>query len=270
MIGTLHTLVSPKRFRSLVEPLCSCFMCVVLIGCAAKADNYGSYSSSSGYGSNRNIFAPTQAPYVINNITYYPIPDAAGYAENGVASWYGADFHGRATSNGERYDMYAMTAAHKTLPMNTMLMVKNLDNGKEIIVRVNDRGPFVQGRVIDLSYTAARKLNIVKPGTSRVKLVALAEKSLFARTPGGKSKLPDLYRGEYYIQIGAFNQEGNAINLQKRFTNAGHTTVIQQYHEPKQTYYRVHVYAGKEFIAAKKAEAALAANGYNGAFLVAR
>jgi rare lipoprotein A len=236
-------------------------LCVLLIGCAAKADNYSSDS---------NIFEPTQVPYVINNITYYPIPDAAGYAENGVASWYGADFHGRSTSNGERYDMYAMTAAHKTLPMNTMLLVKNMNNGKEIIVRVNDRGPFVQGRVIDLSYTAAQKLNIVKPGTSRVKLVALAEKSLFGRSPGGKSKLPDLYRGEFYVQIGAFNQKGNAVNLQKRFTDAGHTTVIQQYHEPQQTYYRVHVYAGKEFAAAKNAEAALVAHGYKGAFLVAR
>ena len=263
----MRTLVSQKLLRSLAKPLCSCFMCVLLIGCAAKADNYG---SQRDYDSESNIFAPTQVPYVIKNITYYPIPDAAGFAENGVASWYGADFHGRSTSNGERYDMYAMTAAHKTLPMNTMLLVKNMNNGKEIIVRVNDRGPFVQGRVVDLSYTAAQKLSIVKPGTSRVKLVALAEKSLFARSPGGKSKLPDLYRGEYYIQVGAFNQEGNAINLRKRFTDAGHTTVIQQHHEPKQTYYRVHVYAGKEFVTAKRAEAALAAHGYTGAFLVAR
>lgn len=266
----MHTLVSPKLLRLLVKPLCSCLICVVLIGCSAKADNYSSYGGASGYSGDSNIFAPTQVPYVINKITYYPIPDAAGFAEKGVASWYGSDFHGRSTSNGERYDMYAMTAAHKTLPMNTMLLVKNVDNGKEIIVRVNDRGPFVQGRVIDLSYTAAKKLSIVKPGTSRVKLVALAEESLFARSPGGKSKLPDLYRGEYYIQIGAFNQKGNAINLQKRFTDAGHTTVIQQHQEPKQTYYRVHVYAGKEFVAAKKAEASLASHGYNGAFLVAR
>lgn len=261
MMGLQHTLVSPNRFRSLAKPLCSCLIYVLLLGCTARADNYSSDS---------NIFAPTQVPYVINNITYYPIPEATGYAQNGIASWYGAEFHGRSTSNGERYDMYAMTAAHKTLPMNTMLLVKNLDNGKDIIVRVNDRGPFVQGRVIDLSYTAAKKLNIVKPGTSRVKVVALAEKSLFAGSPGGKSRLPDLYRGEYYVQIGAFNRKANAINLQKRFKDAGHSTVIQQHQEPRRTYYRVHVYAGKDFVAAKRAEAALAADGYNGAFLVAR
>ncbi len=233
-----------------------------MTGCAAKADNAKIVKDPG--------LAPTQVPYVINSITYYPIPDASGYSEKGLASWYGADFHGRPTSNGERYDMYAMTAAHKTLPMDTMLLVRNLDNGKETIVRVNDRGPFVQGRIIDLSYKAAQQLKIVKPGTSRVKVVALAEKSLIADAATGRTKLPDLNQGEYYVQIGSFHQKENAAHLQKRFTNAGHTTVIQKYYSPEQTYYRVHVYAGKELTTARRAEAALVEHGYAGAFLVAR
>ncbi|MCI5132293.1 MAG: septal ring lytic transglycosylase RlpA family protein, partial [Candidatus Electrothrix sp. EH2] len=93
----------------------------------------------------------TQRPYVIEGQTYYPIPSAQGYEETGLASWYGDPFHGRKTANGETYDMYGVTAAHKTLPMNTMLLVKNLRNGKTATVRINDRGPFVDGRIIDLS-----------------------------------------------------------------------------------------------------------------------
>ncbi|MCI5212251.1 MAG: septal ring lytic transglycosylase RlpA family protein [Candidatus Electrothrix sp. ATG2] len=115
----------------------------------------------------------TQRPYVIEGQTYYPIPTAEGYEETGLASWYGDPFHGRKTANGETYDMYGVTAAHKTLPMNTMLLVKNLTNGKTTIVRINDRGPFVDGRIIDLSYTTAQELDIVRNGTEKVQIVAL-------------------------------------------------------------------------------------------------
>lgn len=249
--------------NNFVKALCICFLCLIMTGCGAKAGSSSNPAKSSAR-------TPTQVPYVIKNITYYPIPDASGYSEKGLASWYGADFHGRKTSNGERYDMYAMTAAHKTLPMNTMLLVKNITNGKEAIVRVNDRGPFVQGRVIDLSYKAAQQLKIVNPGTSKVEIVAIAEKSLLAQSASGKSNLPDLNHGEYYVQIGAFKRKENASNLQKRFTDAGHTAVIQNHYSPKKTYYRVHVYAGKDLKTAKRAEAALLEHGYSGAFLVAR
>ena len=93
----------------------------------------------------------TQRPYVINGITYIPIPTAQGYEEQGKASWYGEPFHGRKTANGETYNMYGDTAAHKTLPMDTVLLVKNLENDKSTVVRINDRGPFVQERIIDLT-----------------------------------------------------------------------------------------------------------------------
>ena len=98
-----------------------------------------------------------------------------GYREQGIASWYGEPFHGRRTSNGEVYNMYGPTAAHKTLPMHTILLVRNLDNGRSTVVRINDRGPFVRERVIDLSYTKAQELGVLARGTARVEIVALEE-----------------------------------------------------------------------------------------------
>lgn len=112
-------------------------------------------------------------PYTVLGKTYRVMKTANGYKERGGASWYGTKFHGRLTSNGERYNMYEMTAAHKSLPIPTYVTVKNLDNGREIIVRVNDRGPFHEGRIIDLSYAAASKIGMLKQGTARVEVEAI-------------------------------------------------------------------------------------------------
>lgn len=112
-------------------------------------------------------------PYVVFGHRYVPLKTAAGYKKKGVASWYGRKFHGRRTSSGEKYNMYAMTAAHKTLPLPSYVKVRNLDNNREIIVRVNDRGPFLHNRLIDLSYAAAYKLGVVKTGTARVQVTAV-------------------------------------------------------------------------------------------------
>ncbi|NND58776.1 MAG: septal ring lytic transglycosylase RlpA family protein [Gammaproteobacteria bacterium] len=111
--------------------------------------------------------------YVVFGRRYYPIPSAHGYRERGVASWYGGKFHGRNTSNGEVYDMHGMTAAHKTLPLPTWVRVTNLRNGSSVVVRVNDRGPFVKNRLIDLSYEAARRLDMLAAGTTLVEVEAI-------------------------------------------------------------------------------------------------
>jgi peptidoglycan lytic transglycosylase len=111
--------------------------------------------------------------YKVDGVTYHVLHNAKGYAAEGIASWYGPDFQGKRTSSGEPYDMYAMTAAHKTLPIPTYVEVTNLENGKKVIVRVNDRGPFEKGRIIDLSYIAALKLGIVGAGSARVRVRAL-------------------------------------------------------------------------------------------------
>ncbi len=112
-------------------------------------------------------------PYTILGKTYYPLSTSEGYRRKGVASWYGKDFHAKKTANGETYNMYAMTAAHPTLPIPTYVRVTNLENGLSTIVRVNDRGPFLRGRIIDLSYAAARTLNMAEKGTAPVLLEAL-------------------------------------------------------------------------------------------------
>ncbi|MDM8348062.1 septal ring lytic transglycosylase RlpA family protein [Pseudomonas sp. sp1636] len=116
-------------------------------------------------------YGPVKAsPYVVFGKQYYPIPDARRYQAIGPASWYGTKFHGQATANGETYDLYGMTAAHKTLPLPSYVRVTNLENGKTAILRVNDRGPFYSDRIIDLSFAAAKKLGYAESGTARVKV----------------------------------------------------------------------------------------------------
>lgn len=213
----------------------------------------------------------TQRPYIINNRTYYPLPTAEGYVESGIASWYGRDFHGRLTSNGETYNMHNITAAHKLLPMHTMLLVQNEENGKKVVVRVNDRGPFIQGRIIDLSYGAAQKLGLVHSGTARVTITALGE--MQNRNNQGNitfKKQADLRSGEYFVQIGAFLQKYNAIKLQDKFAKASHETVITKAKIKGKLFYRVQVYVGQTLTNARRSEIALLNRGYKGAFIIAR
>jgi rare lipoprotein A len=138
---------------------------------------------------------------------YFVLGSADGYLERGVASWYGPGFHAASTSNGEKYDMYAMTAAHKTLPLPAYVQVTNLRNGKHVIVRVNDRGPFKEGRIIDLSYTAATKLDMTKDGTTFVEVRALTAVQKASPPP------PAAPTSDLYVQAGAFATEANATRL---------------------------------------------------------
>lgn len=143
---------------------------------------------------------------------YFVMADATGYVERGIASWYGPGFHSELTSNGERYNMYAMTAAHKTLPLPTYVQVTNLRNGKSVVVRVNDRGPFKDGRIIDLSYTAAAKLDMLKDGTTFVEVRALTAQAEPSTPPAPSS---------IYVQAGAFSSESNATSLLERLRSNG-------------------------------------------------
>jgi len=214
----------------------------------------------------------TQRPYVINGRTYYPLPSAEGFTQTGIASWYGRKFHGRKTACGERYDMYALTAAHKTLPLQTMLLVKNMENGREIVVRVNDRGPFVKSRIIDLSLTAARELDIVRNGTARVRISALGE-TIASQVDDQPIErfLPhkDFTSGDFYVQIGSFTNPANADRLKDKMIGHGRQTVIRSYDDGVKVFYRVHVHAGNTLAAAEQQERILEAAGYPG-FVVAR
>src|SRR5678815_736956 len=153
--------------------------------------------------------------YTVLGKRYFVMDKAEGYFERGVASWYGPGFHAAATSNGERYDMYAMTAAHKTLPLPAYVQVTNLRNGRSVVVRVNDRGPFKDGRIIDLSYTAASRLDFLKDGTTFVEVRAL--------TPEQKSKppAPPQTPEALYVQAGAFGTKENAERLLERLRAQG-------------------------------------------------
>lgn len=160
-------------------------------------------------------------PYIVYGKTYYPFKDANGYKERGIASWYGKKFHGRRTSSGEPYNMYAMTAAHKTLPLPSYVRVHNLKNGRTVVVRVNDRGPFIDNRIIDLSFSAATKLGIVGTGTGMVEVAAVgpATTELHETVPAAAHQT-DTPVPQLYLQLGAFSNQENAANLQARLRAA--------------------------------------------------
>jgi len=141
-------------------------------------------------------------PYKVLGKWYQPLASAKGYDEVGIASWYGPKFHGKLTASGETYDMHAMTAAHTTLPLGTMVKVRHLGNGKEVTLRINDRGPFVGKRIIDLSNKAAHAIGMVGTGTAKVRVTALATQ--------GAPPVTALSRGDFGVQIGAFGDKANA------------------------------------------------------------
>lgn len=157
---------------------------VLMLFVAACGSSYdGRYSSNSrGSGSTGGGEHKVGAPYKINGVRYVPREDPT-YDRTGIASWYGRKFHGRRTANGERYDMYAVSAAHPTLPLPSFVRVTNLQNGRSIVVRINDRGPFARGRIIDLSYRAAQLLGYVKQGTARVRVSAVGSSKPVAPRP---------------------------------------------------------------------------------------
>lgn len=183
--------------------------------------------------------------YEVFGRRYHVLESGEGYREQGTASWYGRDFHGKPTSGGEPYDMNALTAAHKTLPIPTWVEVRNLENGRRVIVRVNDRGPFVDDRIIDLSYRAARDIGMIEQGTARVEVRALGAPAvggtaLAAAQPESEperrgsrgfslisdavadSAGPDapLFR-QAYVQVGAFSERENAARMLERLRSGG-------------------------------------------------
>jgi rare lipoprotein A len=160
---------------------------------------------------------------------------AGGHALSGVASWYGEDFHGRRTSNREIYNMYDMTAAHKTLPFGTRVMVTNLTNGRSVSVRINDRGPFVGERIIDLSYAAAQMIDMVGPGTASVRVDILGGAG---RAAAAAPPMP-----RYSVQVGAFSYEDNARDLERRLKARFAEVICTSHASASRTYYRVRVNA---------------------------
>ena len=207
---------------------------LLFVGCGTREYTYtSSYSPSSApvstqINNSANMHRATMRPYSVMGKTYYPTKVSIGDSFSGVASWYGDDFHGKKTSNGEYYNMYDMSAAHKTLPMNTMVKVTNLRNDRSAIVRINDRGPFVKSRIIDLSYTAAKRLDVVQHGTAPVRLEVVG----FNGVIGEFSKEKSVVMDGYFVQIGAFRNKEGALNYVKTHSNVnGRYKAILKEHE---------------------------------------
>ncbi|MGD8309160.1 MAG: septal ring lytic transglycosylase RlpA family protein [Chromatiales bacterium] len=178
--------------------------------------------------------------YEVNGVSYRTLTSREGYVERGIASWYGTKFHGQRTSSGEPYDMYRVTAAHRSLPLPSFVRVTNLENGRKLVVRVNDRGPFHPNRIIDLSYAAAGKLGILGEGTGLVEVRAIdprrpepETRSAAAQRPGAPS---------LFVQVGAFASRYNAESLRERLQESLQRTVrIQEHAQPQRPVYRVQV-----------------------------
>jgi rare lipoprotein A len=157
--------------------------------------------------------------YEVFGKRYHVMESGEGFRQKGLASWYGSKFHGQRASSGETYNMYAMTAAHKTLPLPSYVEVRNLDNGRKAIVKVNDRGPFHDGRIIDLSYAAATKLGVVASGTAPVEIrVISSDNNSGDKSPGDKNivSVDEKYideNGKLYVQIAAFSSEESALKM---------------------------------------------------------
>lgn len=199
-------------------------------------------------------------PYTVLGKKYYPMAEARNYRQIGVASWYGRKFHGRRTALGERYDMYAMTAAHKTLPLPSYVQVRNLKNNRTVVVRVNDRGPFLHKRLIDLSYAAAYKLDMLGSGTSEVEVTALTPGHNPAPTHGNvgagetsvraiedteplqAQEIPATREESIYLQVGAFGSAENAEKLRDRLEQADFNPVlVLPYKNSDSQLYRVRI-----------------------------
>lgn len=235
-----------------------CLTAVILGGCHARV---------AGVPGDGRAYARGQRPYQVAGIHYYPIPSARGFVQEGVASWYGSDFHGRATSSGERYDMDAMTAAHKTLPLGTCVKVTEQAGGASIIVRINDRGPFVRGRIIDLSRKAARALNMLGPGTAQVRIeaVQVAEPhEEHGRTYWDATPVADLHSGPFTVQVGAFQTRANACAVRDCISGLIGDARISGAEFRDDGLHRVHAGLFHDLIEAHIVAARLRAAGYAG------
>ena len=196
----------------MLVPVLAALLLLLLGGCGTKSWRTGG--------------VPGSKPYTIRGKTYYPLQSARGFVEEGIASWYGPGFHGKRTANGETYDMYAMTAAHKILPLGTIVRVTNKNNGRSLVLRINDRGPFADDRVIDLSRAAADKLDVVGKGTAPVRIAALSDRPQTASTATkAGDPLPKLNSGQggrIFLQVGSFPQQDEAREMASQLEKLGY------------------------------------------------
>lgn len=178
----------------------------------------GVSTAPSGTASLPRNYDPKTRPYTVLGRKYYPLQTANGYDEIGMASWYGEDFHGKKTANGYIYDMYGVSAAHKTLPLGTQVKVTNLENGRNVVLVINDRGPFVRGRILDLSYGAAKRLGSVDRGVVKVRITAVGSMPAQSTVVQAKPQVQKHYR----VRVGAFSILTNAERVHQHLVRLGY------------------------------------------------
>ncbi|MEM7562940.1 MAG: septal ring lytic transglycosylase RlpA family protein [Pseudomonadota bacterium] len=223
----------------LVLPLASC-----TFGVPIGDRNQAQSQTTAASGSTKKSKLGNPSSYVVFGKRYYVLDSSEGFVQRGIASWYGTKFHGRKTSTGEIYNMHAMTAAHKTLPLPVFVHVKNLDNGRTAVVRVNDRGPFIAGRIIDLSYAAAKKLGVDIPGTANVEISVVSGANAKPSHSVRTIPLTDQAETEapLFIQMGSFSSQENANNLVQNLINANESSArVSTLQTSNGLFYRVRV-----------------------------
>ncbi len=233
-------------------------------GCAS---HQRAYSPQDPTASSRQ--KPGQKPYTIAGKRYEPLSSHEGFVQEGIASSYGLDFHGRKTSNGETFDMNAMTAAHKTLPLGVYVKVRHKRNGREIVVRINDRGPFVGDRIIDLSEGAARKLDMIQEGLAPVTVVALGYK--VDRTGGeAEYRAPVSYdSGRFALQVAAYKNRTNAYRYADELKTKYGAADVQEAMVKGSMFYRVRVGRYPSLHTAQTGQEQFEKKGFTGNFVVA-
>jgi rare lipoprotein A len=207
---------------------------------------------------------PWQRPYSVDGERYVPLLNADGYREEGLASWYGAEEHGGPTSNGETFDMYRPTAAHKTLPLGCLIKVTNKVNGKSTVVRVNDRGPFVAGRIVDLSFRGAQALDMVGRGVTPVTLEVVGSAS-----PAPSLPASPVNAATYTLQVAAFSDREKARLISERLEKELEYSAVRRVETERGSVYRVHAGKFRSRSDAEAARSSLARNGYPDTFIVA-
>jgi len=240
-------------------------LCLVIAACSSTG---GFYTPSSGNGApsgrypndnelpkgDQGVQRKIGNPYKVAGRWYYPKEDPV-YDEVGLASWYGKDFHGKKTANGEYFNMNALTAAHKTLPLPTFVKVTNLSNGRSIVLRVNDRGPFVSDRVIDVSRRGAQLLGFQKQGVTKVRIQAVDEdgnlprdsrtrptaRTASTKIPQNNETVTVTSETTHFIQVGAYSQRGNAELQVKKLSRSGHRARVEAASAEGRTYWRVRI-----------------------------
>lgn len=212
---------------------------------------------------------PSQNPYTVNGKRYEPLSSHEGFEQDGIASSYGSEFHGRTTSNGEQFDMNAMTAAHKTLPLGVYVRVRHKRTGKEVVVRVNDRGPFVGDRIIDLSEAAAARLGMLQDGLAPVRVTALGYRADGQAASSAYLQPASYDAGTFSLQVAAFTIRANAYRYAAELRQRFGTADVQEAQLQGRTFYRVRLGRYTSLRSAQLGQEQYGSTGFAGCFVVA-